>query len=113
LADTDAATVFVTSSSGAKMYASEEGAWDRFAEHGVTLERKAENTQFFQVIEVNGDALVYEAFTATGALYDAFRIEKTQGPNRIVQLETTFSEERTLENSEEYSSGSLDRVPMR
>src|SRR5690606_21406038 len=76
-------TVFVTSSAGAKMYGIAEAGWDAFAEHGAVLERAAENTPFFQVVSLDGDSLTYEARTATGQVYDAFRLVKPRtGPNR-------------------------------
>lgn len=109
-----ASTVFVTSSAGAKMYEARDDAWSRFADSGIELERRAENTQLFQVLEVDGDALTYEAFTATGRRYDAFRIEKqSDAANRIVGLDTDIDETRTLENTREYSEGDWDVVPQR
>src|SRR5690606_23592844 len=87
----DLGTVFVTSVAGAKMYEVGEDAWEPFTEQRAVLERAAENTPFFQVISLDGDALTYEARTATGRLYDAFRLEKPRtGPNRIVELPTDF-----------------------
>jgi hypothetical protein len=39
------------------------------------------------VIRVAGDTLTFRAFTATGQLYDAFRLIKQEGrPNRFVDL---------------------------
>jgi hypothetical protein len=47
--------------------------------------RTAEQTQFFQVISVDGDNLKYEARTATGQLYDAFELHKQEDrTNRLV-----------------------------
>ena len=39
------------------------------------MRRAAENTQLYQIISIDGDTLRYEARTATGELYDAFRLE--------------------------------------
>ena len=69
-------TVFVNSVSGAKQYQWSEGGWSRYAGEGVRLRRAAENTQFFQTVTIDGDALRYEAWTADGQLYDAFALEK-------------------------------------
>ncbi|NDC58331.1 MAG: hypothetical protein EBZ50_05830, partial [Alphaproteobacteria bacterium] len=68
--------VFVNSVSGAKQYQWSEGGWSRYAGEGVRLRRAAENTQFFQTVTIDGDALRYEAWTADGQLYDAFALEK-------------------------------------
>jgi len=108
----DLGTVFVTSSSGQKMYPITAGRWDQFANDGAVLRRAAENTPFFQVISIDGDTLHYEARTATGRVYDAFRIDKSQrGPNRVTELPTEFDEERHFDNTGPYEDGQFDRVP--
>jgi hypothetical protein len=105
-------TVFVTTSAGAKMYPTSEQGWDAFAAEGAVLARKAENTQFFQVVSIDGDTLTFEARTATGRLYDAFRIEKNaRGRNRVVELPTEIEDERTFESTGEYENPRLDTVP--
>jgi len=40
------------------------------------MKRGAEDTQLFQVIDVDGDEIRYEARTARGVLYDAFTLKK-------------------------------------
>lgn len=96
-------TMFVNSVSGSKQYDFTEDGWDRYAPTGVTLDRRAENTQFFQVIEIDGDALRYAAHTADGALYDAFRLIKTEdGVKRLVETDTALPEERRFENTLPY-----------
>ena len=68
-------TVYVVSVSGPKMYSLEPEPW---------MQRKAEDTQLYQIIRVDGKQLVYEARTARGVLYDAFTLTKVSGkPNRI------------------------------
>jgi acid phosphatase type 7 len=44
--------------------------------------------QLFQAISVDGGELTYRAYTATGALYDAFRLSKSvRGkPARLIDL---------------------------
>ena len=107
-------TVFVTSASGAKMYRVGEAGWSAFEEHGAVLEVTAENTPFFQVITLDGDALTYEARTATGKLYDAFRLEKPRtGPNNLVELPTDFDAPLSFENTGPYESSRLDVQPPR
>jgi acid phosphatase type 7 len=68
--DRTAGTMYVVSVSGPKMYGLSDNPW---------MERRAGNTQLFQVIQIQGDTLTYEAFTAAGTLYDAFEIQKTPG----------------------------------
>lgn len=70
-------TIYVSSVAGSKMYDLERQDWMR---------RAAEQTQFFQVIRVEGGKLTYEARTANGTLYDAFELHKQPGrPNRFVE----------------------------
>ena len=105
-------TVYVSTSSGAKMYGIKNDAWRAFADTGAVLQRQAENTQFFQVIRISNDAITYEAFTATKQLYDAFRIEKqSRGPNRLIELPTDLTTDRTFENTGEYVNGRYDIPP--
>jgi len=60
-------TVYVVSVSGPKMY--ERNVFDFL--------RRAEDTQLYQVITIDNDQLHYAAKTATGNLYDAFTLKKT------------------------------------
>jgi 3',5'-cyclic AMP phosphodiesterase CpdA len=71
----DAGTVYVVSVSGPKMYDITKGDFAR---------RVAEDTQLYQVIDIDDAHLRFRAFTATGELYDAFTLEKRDGqPNRL------------------------------
>lgn len=71
-------TVYVVSVSGPKMYAATQ------SEFAV---RVAEDTQLYQVIDVSWDELRFNAYTATGRLYDAFVLKKRpDGPNRLKEL---------------------------
>lgn len=75
--DPEIGTVYVVSVSGPKMYAQEHTDW---------AVRRAEDTQLFQVITVDGDELRYQARTATGRLYDAFTLRKQPGrPNALLE----------------------------
>ena len=78
-------TVYVVSVSGGKMYTLEPTGWDAFEE--MDQDRNAENTQLFQVVSINGDRLSYESYTATGELYDAFDLLKSDGgtANRFIE----------------------------
>lgn len=94
-------TVYVVSVSGGKMYNVRPEGWKDF---GAERDRAAENTQLFQVINVNGDTLSYEAYTATGQLYDKFDIIKAAdgGPNKFVERKDEAIAERTHANTISY-----------
>ncbi len=66
----DQGTVYVVSVGGSKMYDLTERDW---------MYRRAEDTQLYQIIRINGSKLTYEARTARGRLYDAFELEKRSG----------------------------------
>jgi hypothetical protein len=107
-------TMFVTSSAGAKMYNIADEGRSAFAEHGAVLQRTGENTPFFQVNTIDGDVLSYEARTATGRVYDAFRLVKPRtGPNRLEAVPTDFDGERTFDNTGGNVGGRYDVVPTR
>lgn len=63
-------TIYVVSVSGPKMYN---------LERRPQMRRAAEDTQLYQIISIDGSTLRYEARTATGELYDAFRLTKQPG----------------------------------
>jgi hypothetical protein len=68
-------TVYVVSVSGPKMYDVSDDPW---------MDRRAQNTQLFQLITLEGNQLTYKAFDATGELYDAFDLKKDwQGLNAL------------------------------
>ena len=66
--------VYVVSVSGPKMYDLGLDAW---------LERAASNVQLFQWIRVDEEQLRFQAYTATGELYDAFSLVR-KGDNKKV-----------------------------
>ena len=87
-------TVYVVSVSGPKQYQLREDRW---------MTRAAENTQLYQVINVNGDVLNYRAMTATGEIYDEFALIKQKGlPNKLV-------EKATIDGIERRSTTTLDK----
>ena len=87
-------TVYVVSVSGPKQYQLREDRW---------MTRAAENTQLYQVINVNGDVLNYRAMTATGEIYDEFDLIKQKGlPNKLV-------EKVTIDGIERRSTTTLDK----
>ena len=70
-------TVNVVSVSGPKMYKITKGAFAK---------RMAEDTQLYQIIDVNQSRLRFRAFKATGELYDEFSLKKREGkPNFLVE----------------------------
>ncbi len=77
-------TMYVVSVSGPKMYDIGDKAW---------MQRRAYNTQLFQIISLDGDTLEYKAFTASGDLYDAFDLVKSgNGPNQLIDKTPDFPE---------------------
>lgn len=50
-----------------------------------TMAPVAEDTQLFQVLRIDRQRLRYEARTATGRLYDAFELVRTDGATRLVE----------------------------
>ena len=75
--DPEIGTVHVVSVSGPKMYKIGKG---QFAK------KIGENTQLYQIIDINNDNLRFRAYTATGKLYDEFLLQKRKGkPNLLVE----------------------------
>ena len=72
----DLGTVYVTSVSGPKQYKQAPGQIKTYKADGYRQDKAAEQTQFFQVITVEDDALVYVAYTAVGEEYDRAKITK-------------------------------------
>ena len=88
-------SLYVNSVSGPKMYEFRDDGWNLYKPDGVVLDRKATNTPFFQVIDVNGDELVYRAYMANGQLYDAVRLRKhADGSKELVPWKEDLGEER-------------------
>ena len=96
-------TMYVTSVSGPKMYDIQEGKLENYASAGYSPDRIAENTQFFQVIDIADNRLTYSAYTATGELYDQAIIEKDleTGEKKLHQQISNVPR-RTHENTEPY-----------
>lgn len=96
--------IYVVSVSGPKMYPNGLDEW---------MQKGASNTQLYQLIEVEGDKLKFEAFRVDGQLYDAFELKKNKsGKTSFVDLapasdmdrlelpqryRNSFSEEEILE----------------
>lgn len=98
-------TMFVNSVSGPKQYEFSESGWDQYASTGVTLDRRAENSQFYQVISIDGADLHYTAYTADGVLYDDVRLRRSDdGLKSISSAEGSLPPERRFENTLSYES---------
>jgi hypothetical protein len=78
-------TIYVVSVSGPKMYN---------LDRRPTMRRAAEDTQLYQIISIDGNTLRYEARTATGELYDAFRLNKRRGQTNELVDEIPNTPER-------------------
>ena len=75
--DPDIGTVYVVSVSGPKMYSITKGNYAK---------RVAENTQLYQIINIDDKNLTYKAYEATGKLYDQFSLQKRKGlPNLLLE----------------------------
>lgn len=75
-------TVFVVSVSGPKMYEISDKNWE---ENGAQVDSSIANTQLYQLIQVDGNVLKYEARTATGSLFDGFEMNKTPSGEKQIQ----------------------------
>jgi len=69
-------TMYITSVSGPKQYPLNPNQLKSYQTDGYVSDKTAEQTQFFQVITVEGDTLSYVAYTALGDEYDRVTIKK-------------------------------------
>jgi hypothetical protein len=83
----DTGPVYVVSVSGPKMYETGFFEW---------ADRTASNVQLYQLINIDGDLLRYEAYTAVGQLYDAFEIKKNAAGNNIFADKTPADVEELI-----------------
>lgn len=75
--------VYLVSVTGSKMY----GLNDRADTQPV---RVAEDTELYQVLDVDTDHIAFRAFTATGELYDGFTLTRgADNLNRLTETEAT------------------------
>ncbi len=81
--------VYVVSVAGSKMYSLKDRAQ---TEH----DRAAEDTQLYQVIDIEEETLRFRSFTATGLLYDGFELRRAEdGFNRLVETTEPLAAVRT------------------
>ena len=97
-------TMYVTSVSGPKQYKIKHDYLESNSAEGLQTIRTGENTQFFQLIEIDGNKLSYQAFTTAGELYDAATLSKDfeTGKKNITQ-QVPDSPTRTFDNTIEFS----------
>lgn len=77
--DKNSGTVYTVSVSGPKMY--------RLGNAKTFMNRLGEYTQLYQIVKVSEDKVRYEAYTATGELYDAFELKKNRdGSNKFIEV---------------------------
>jgi hypothetical protein len=98
------AVMFVNSVSGPKMYNFKEDGWKSYETSAVSLERQGENSQFYQVIGIDGGTLDYAAYTSDGELYDRVVIEKTGQKKKVIRNENTKPPQRSFGNTLPYKS---------
>jgi hypothetical protein len=85
--DAASGTVYVVSVSGPKMY--------ELGEQSTWAGRRAENTQLYQIVHVEGERLRFEARTVVGEIYDAFDLVKQEnGRSRLVDRAPRTPERR-------------------
>lgn len=80
-------TIYVTSVSGPKMYELDKEQMQEYSVDGYVPDASAEQTQFYQVITIEGDTLTYVAYTVLGEEYDRATIKKdfATGEKELVQ----------------------------
>ena len=84
--DPEIGTVHVVSVSGPKLYEITKGNYAK---------RVAQNTQLYQIIQIDGNELTYRAYEATGQLYDEFKLQKRKGAaNLLIESESLPAENR-------------------
>ena len=69
-------TLYVTSVSGPKQYKVDNEALNNYKSDGYINQKTGEQTQFYQVISIEGNKLFYDAYTVLGDKYDSAIITK-------------------------------------
>jgi predicted phosphodiesterase len=69
-------TLYITSVSGPKLYKLDKEQIKNYESDGYNNVKFGEQTQFFQVISIEDEKLIYSAYTALGSLYDKAIITK-------------------------------------
>ena len=80
------------------------------AQAKATMAPVGEDTQFYQVLRLTPSGLGYQSFTASGALYDAFRIERDNAGNKTwVELTEGRMAPRDCDHRAATAKGRADR----
>lgn len=80
--------VYLVSVTGSKMYGLNSRA-------GTQPDRAAEDSAFYQVVDVEADRLIFRTWTATGRLYDGFELHRhADGGNRLVETGAALADIR-------------------
>ncbi|WP_226390321.1 purple acid phosphatase family protein [Penaeicola halotolerans] len=75
--DEDSGTVYVVSVAGRKMYELSDHPW---------MQKKGQDVQTYQVINIGNDRLSYKAYTLDGDVFDAFDLIKIEGSaNKLIE----------------------------
>jgi hypothetical protein len=82
--------VYVVTISGEKMYTLADQEW---------MDRKAENTQLYQLIHVSDQRIEFESFMPNHTLYDHFTIEKDSDGNKTIMEKGLKTPERRFSNT--------------
>jgi predicted phosphodiesterase len=83
----DVKTMFVVTASSTKRGETKTEGWDAYREDQdgrFKLDRHADNTPIFAVLDVTADTLSYRAIDAIGEVYDAFSINKDSAGQKTV-----------------------------
>jgi 3',5'-cyclic AMP phosphodiesterase CpdA len=101
-------TLVVTSVSGPKQYRSTAAQVERFAAEGFIDDRRGQNGQFFQHIQIEDDTLTYRSYLANGELYDEAHIYKNhETGKKTLSTAAEMPRERSFKNTIEYSKANL------
>lgn len=90
--------VYLVSVAGPKMYSLNERARTR-------VDRVAQDTQLYQVIEVDQDRIDYTAYTASGMVYDGFTLTRDEDGRRLVEETADLPEERFCDGEDGPDAG--------
>ena len=97
------------------MYAQRPGGWDEYSESGVVLDRTAENTQFFNVVEASESILSFKAYTVTGDLYDAFELRRnSSGGTELIESDVDVPVrifDNTIPYIDRWTGRRAERIP--
>jgi hypothetical protein len=75
--------VYVVSVSGPKLYEAGNKKW---------MQQKGSQMQFFQNISINKNQLKYQAYTASGKLFDSFLLKKRKnGTNKMIDQKSNIN----------------------